>query len=263
MTDPREQFLAECQAEIARQGDDKRLQAASQEWLEASHRNKYSYHFTWLGRPIIQMPQDMLALQTIVHAVQPDLIIETGIAHGGGLIFYASLLELNAVCGGPPDARVLGIDVDIRPHNRRAIEDHPLFRRITMLEASSTAPETVAAVRRAAAAGQRVLVCLDSCHTHAHVLAELEAYAPLVTENSYCVVFDTVVESMPEAYVQHRPWGKGDNPLTAVTEFLAGHPEFVADRDLDNILILSFARGGYLKRLAVAGNGPTSQAGKP
>jgi cephalosporin hydroxylase len=216
--------------------------------MKASTIPKYSYNFSWLGRPIIQYPQDIIAMQELIWAVQPDLIIETGIAHGGSLIFSASLLELNAACGGPPDAEVLGVDIDIRAHNRAAIEAHPMFKRITMMEGSSIAPEIIAQVQ-AKAAGQRVLVCLDSHHTHAHVLAELEAYAPLTSVGSYCVVFDTLIEDMPAELFPDRPWGPGNNPKTAVWDYLKTHPEFEIDQSIQHKLLITVAPDGYLKRV--------------
>ncbi len=188
--------------------------------MNKANARKYSYHFEWMGRPIIQYPQDVFAMQELIWAVQPDLIIETGIAHGGSLIFMAAMLELNAACGGPKEASVLGIDIDIRAHNRAAIEAHPMARRISMIQGSSVAPEVVAQARAAAAGKARVLVSLDSNHTHSHVLAELKAYAPMTSVGSYCVVFDTVIEDMPAGMFPDRPWGPGDNPKTALREYL-------------------------------------------
>lgn len=244
-----EKFRQEGRAEIAAQGADPALQAASRDWMDRANRHKYSYHFEWLGRPVIQYPQDILAMQELIWQVQPDLIVETGIAHGGSLVFSASMLELNAACGGPPDAFVLGVDIDIRAHNRAAIEAHPLARRIRMIEGSSVAPEVVAQVRAQAHGRQRVLVSLDSNHTHAHVLAELEAYAPLVSVGSYCIVFDTVIDDMPADMFPDRPWGPGDNPKTALREYLGRHPEFEIDKALDHKLMVSVAPDGYLKRV--------------
>lgn len=188
-------------------------------------------------------------MQEIIWAVQPDLIIETGIAHGGSLIFSASMLELNAACGGPQDAEVLGVDIDIRPHNRAAIEAHPMSRRISMIQGSSISFDIVEQIRNRAAGKQRVLVCLDSNHSHDHVLAELEAYAPLTTVGSYCVVFDTVVEDTAECCPSDRPWGKGNNPKTAVWEYLKTHSEFEIDKNIDHKLLISVASDGYLKRV--------------
>jgi cephalosporin hydroxylase len=210
---------------------------------------KYSYNFDWLGRPIIQYPQDIVAMQQIIWSVKPDLILETGIAHGGSVIFSASMLELNAACGGPREAKVLAVDIDIRAHNRAAIEAHPLFRRIEMIQGSSIDPAIVKQVRQRASSFSRVLVCLDSNHTHKHVLEELEAYASLTSVGSYCVVFDTIIERMPAAIFSDRPWAPGDNPRTAVDSFLAVHPEFQVDRFIDSQLIISVSPGGYLKRV--------------
>lgn len=242
-------FSDEVAARIDTNGTDQELQAGARAFLLSSLKAQYSYNFSWLGRPVIQYPQDMMAMQEIIWRVQPDLIIETGIAHGGSLIFSASMLELNAACDGPASASVLGIDIDIRPHNRAAIEAHPMCRRISMIQGSSIAPEIVAQVYAAAAGKKRVLVCLDSNHTHAHVLAELEAYAPLVTVGSYCVVFDTVVEDIPKELSGDRPWGPGDNPKTAVRQYLAFHPEFETDHRMDHQLALTVAPDGYLKRV--------------
>jgi len=181
--------------------------------------------------------------------VKPDLIIETGIAHGGSLIFSAAMLELNSSCGGPPNAEVLGIDIEIRPHNRRAIEQHPLVKRISMIEGSSVAPEVIELVQRRAETADRVLVCLDSNHTHDHVLNELEVYAPLVTVDSYCVVFDTIVEQLPPEVFEDRSWGPGNSPMTAVREFLDRNEDFEVNNLLDAKLAISVVNNGYLKRI--------------
>ena len=243
-------FEREVAERIAANGADRPLQAAAHGFMTASIAAKYSYNFSWLGRPIIQYPQDIVAMQELIWSLQPELIVETGIAHGGSLIFSASMLELNAACGGPADARVVGVDIDIRAHNKMAIEAHPMFRRISMIEGSSVAPEVVDSVRAMTSGKKRVLVCLDSNHTHEHVLAELEAYAPMTTLGSYCVVFDTVVEDLPAGAGGERPWGPGNNPQTAVRSYLARHPEFVVDESTDHKLMISVAPGGYLKRIA-------------
>lgn len=228
----------------------------ARDFLRASVPAKYSYGFTWCGRPIIQYPADIVAIQQIIWQVQPDLIIETGIAHGGSLILSASMLELNALNGGPKHATVLGIDVDIRAANRAAIEAHPLSHRIKLAEMSSTSIAQASAaiydldVMRLTQYIPSVLVLLDSLHTHDHVLAELNLYAPLVSIGSYCVVFDTFIEDQPVDAYPDRPWGKGNNPHTAVRQFLATHPEFHPDTALDATLLISTARGGYLKRVA-------------
>lgn len=242
-------FDEEVTQRLAANGRDQALKTSAADFMQRSTGPKYSYNFSWLGRPIIQYPQDMVAMQEIIWTVQPDLVIETGIAHGGSLIFSAAMLELNAACGGPPDARVLGIDIDIRAHNRRAIEAHPMFRRISMIEGSSIAGDVIAQVRAAAAGMPRVLVCLDSNHTHDHVLAELEAFAPLTTLGSYCVVFDTVVDDLATDTYPDRPWGPGNNPKTALRQYLQTHPEFEIDERFDHKLLISVAPQGYLKRV--------------
>jgi len=242
-------FEQEVAARIDANGRDAALARGADAFMQASIASRYSYNFSWLGRPIIQYPQDIVAMQELIWTLQPDLIVETGIAHGGSLIFSASMLELNAACGGPSDAQVVGVDIDIRPHNRAAIEAHPMMRRITMIEGSSVAPQVVAAIRARTVAKKTVLVCLDSNHTHDHVLAELEAYAPMTTVGSYCVVFDTIVEDLPQALSSDRPWGPGDNPKTAARQFLAAHPEFEIDRRIDRQLLIGVAPEGYLKRV--------------
>lgn len=239
--------------------EDRALWTDTVEWIARASSHRYTYNFNWLGRPIIQFPQDIVAVQELVWKVRPDLIIETGIAHGGSLILSASLLALldmcDAIdCGESFDPRqsarrVVGVDIDIRAHNRIAIEAHPLASRIEMIEGSSIARDTIAAVRERARAFAKVMVLLDSNHTHDHVLAELEAYAPLVTPGSYCVVFDTIVEDMPKSMFPDRPWGPGNNPKTAVHTFLSGHPEFAIDADIPNKLLITVAPDGYLKRL--------------
>jgi cephalosporin hydroxylase len=229
-------------AKIAQMAADQSLQKLAHEVFLASCRYNYSYNFTWLGRPIIQYPQDLLALQEILWQVKPEVVIETGIAHGGSLIFHASMLEL---MGGP--GRVLGIDVDIRPHNRAALEQHPLFRRITLLQGSSVDPAMAARIREWVGGGRPVLVSLDSNHTHEHVLKELQLYGPLVTKGSYLVVFDTVIEDMPKEYFPNRPWGPGNNPKTAVREFLKTTDRFVVDKATEEKLLLTVAPHGFLK----------------
>jgi cephalosporin hydroxylase len=221
------------------------LRRLTRAWFDRVSTYEYSYHFTWLGLPIIQFPQDILAVQEIAWRVRPDVIIETGIARGGSLILSASLLEL---LGG--DGRVIGIDIDIRAPNRRAIESHPLARRITMIEGSSTDAAVVEHVRRLVSGASRVLVLLDSNHTHEHVLQELRLYSPLVTPGSYVIVFDTIIESMPVDAFPERPWGRGDNPATAVQAFLAENDRFVVDEDIDRKLLISVSPGGYLQCVA-------------
>ncbi len=253
-------FDIEVAARIAAAPGNKALQAASREFLLTTIDARYSYNFAWQGRPIIQYPQDMVAVQELIWQVKPDLIIETGIAHGGSLIFSASMLAQLDLCeaiesGEKIDPRVskrkvLGLDIDIRAHNRAAIEAHPMASRIQMIQGSSIAPDIVDQVHAVAGNYQRVLVCLDSNHTHAHVLAELEAYAPLTSVDSYCVVFDTVLEDLPQELCFDRPWGPGDNPKTAVWSYLEAHSEFVIDKSIHDKLLITVAPDGYLKRIA-------------
>lgn len=242
------EFAQELKQRLEENGQNEALTSSAAAFMLASTVPKYSYNFSWLGRPIIQYPQDIVAMQELIWNIQPELIIETGIAHGGSLIFSASLLEMNAICGGPQDAEVLGVDIDIRAHNRKAIEAHPMFKRISMIQGSSIANEVIEQVKAKAKGKQRVLVCLDSNHTHEHVLAELIAYAPLTTVGSYCVVFDTIIEDVPPGTYPDRPWGPGNNPKTAVWEYLKTHPEFEIDKQIDHKLLISVAMNGYLKR---------------
>lgn len=222
---------------------DNALQKLTHDWFELCSKYEYSYHFSWMGRPIIQFPQDMLALQEIIWKVQPDLIIETGIARGGSLIFYAAMMEMMGIA----DGQVIGIDIDIRPHNRSEIEKHSMFKRIIMLEGSSVDASIVQRVRELTQGKKRVMVVLDSLHTHAHTLAEMQAYSPLVTKDSYLVVLDTIIEDMPEEFSTDRPWGKGDNPKTAVWEFLKSNDRFEIDKDIENKLLITVAPDGYLR----------------
>jgi len=235
-------FQTECNERIENNIHDLKLQQSSKTFMENTIRTKYSYNFSWMGRPIIQYPQDIIAMQEIIWNVKPDLIIETGIAHGGSLIFYASMLEL---LGG--EGTVLGIDIDIREHNRREIEKHPMYKRISMIEGSSVDEHMIEKVRKYAQGKKRVLVCLDSLHTHNHVLQELEAYSSLVKRGSYCVVFDTIVEDLPDEYSADRLWGKGNNPKTAVWKFLEGNNRFVIDKEIENKLLITTCPDGYLK----------------
>jgi cephalosporin hydroxylase len=238
---------------------DRELARLTSEWINRSATSRYTYNFEWLGRPIIQYPQDIVCLQELIWTVKPSVIVETGIAHGGSLILSASMLALLDLCDAitdntPLDARasrrhVIGVDIEIRPHNRAAIEAHPLSRYITMIEGSSIDPTTIQQVHTAACGRGPTLVYLDSNHTHEHVLAELSAYAPLVTLNSYCVVFDTGIEDVGADMFPDRPWGPGNNPKTAVWEFLKSHPEFEIERDIPHKLQITVAPDGYLRRV--------------
>lgn len=256
---PIEQFQKDVSDSIVNQGNDHDLQALSRIWLRQISAHKYSHNFSWLGRPLIQVPQDIVAMQELIWSIKPDLIIETGIAHGGSLVLSASMLAMldmsDAIETGamldPKVSRrkVLGIDIDIRAHNRAAIEAHPMASRIQMIQGSSIAPDIIDKVRAIAANYSRVLVFLDSNHTHDHVLAELQAYAPLTSKDSYCVVFDTLVDDMPKEMFPDRPWGPGDNPKTAVWEYLKTHSEFEINKSIDHKLLISVAPDGYLKRV--------------
>jgi len=252
-------FKRECESHIKEQSRDEKLDKHKVDFVNQSFLHKYPYNFEFLGRPIIQYPQDMVAMQELIWQVKPDLIIETGIAHGGSLIMSASMLSLLDYCDAieqgdildpmVPRRHVLGLDIDIRAHNQSAIEEHPMANRISMIEGSSIDPNIIAQVKHIARDYECVFVCLDSNHTHSHVLAELEAYAPLVSKGSYCVVFDTIVEDMPAETFPDRPWGPGDNPKTAVWEYLKTHPEFTIDKQMDQKLLISVSPDGYLKRL--------------
>jgi len=253
-------FSTQSADRILRTADNKNLNLAAQRFVAESILPQYSYNFEWLGRPIIQYPQDIVAVEEIIWRVRPDLIIETGIAHGGSLIFSASMLALLDVCDAieqkktidpsKSSRKVLAVDIDIRTHNRAAIEAHPMASRIHMIQGSSIAPDIVDQVKKIASDYRTVLVCLDSNHTHEHVLAELKAYGPLVTKGSYCVVFDTIVEDLPPELFPDRPWGPGDNPKTAVLEFLKSHPEFQIHKSIDHKLLISVAPDGFLRRVS-------------
>lgn len=255
-----ESFEDEVRRNIEGLSYDVDIQALSRLWIREISRHKYAYNFAWAGRPAIQFPNDAWALQEIIWSVRPDLIIETGIAHGGSLIFSASMLALldmaDAIQAGNTfdpslsSRKVVGIDVDIRAHNRLAIEAHPMASRIQMIEGSSVSPDVVSQVNEISKGFSSVLVCLDSNHTHEHVLAELMAYAPLTSMGSYCVVFDTLIEDMPSDLFPNRPWGPGDNPKTAVWEFLRSHPEFEIDRSIQYKLLITAAPDGFLRRLS-------------
>jgi cephalosporin hydroxylase len=235
-------FEKQKDATVQKMGFDRKLQLLTKAWFTRASKFDYSYHFNWLGRPIIQFPQDIMAMQEIIWDAGPDLIIETGIARGGSVIFYASMLEL---LGG--DRQVIGIDIDIREHNRIAIENHAMYKRITMLEGSSVDPKIVSQVYQLASGRNRVLVLLDSNHTHDHVLKELELYSPLVKKGSYIVVFDTIIEIMPKDFFGNRPFNKGNNPMTAVKEFFKRNDRFVIDKNISDKLLVTVAPGGYLK----------------
>ena len=258
--DPVEQFNAERRQAIAANAENEDLQRTAHDWVCRSFEARYVYNFDWLGRPLIQFPQDIQAIQEIVWNTRPDLIIETGIAHGGSLVLSASMLALLDMTDAITDGRqidpkvssrkVLGIDIDIRSHNRVAIRAHPMASRIEMIQGSSIAPDIIEKVHGFAKGYERIMVCLDSNHTHEHVLAELMAYASLTSKGCYCVVFDTIIEDVPKEVFPDRPWGPGNNPKTAVWEFLKTHPEFEIDVTIHDKLQITAARDGYLRRTA-------------
>ncbi len=253
-------FKKECKKNIKKNANDLKWVSESNKWLFKAFINKHMYNFESLGRPIIQLPNDIIAIQELIWEIRPDLIVETGIAHGGSLIMSASMLALLDICDAiklgkifdPKNSnrKVLGIDIDIRKHNREAIENHPLSSRIQLLQGSSIDIRVIEEVKKIRKKYDRVLVCLDSNHTHEHVLAELNAYAPLTSIDSYCIVFDTFIENMPKKTFLDRDWGVGNNPKTAIIEYLKNHPEFKIDKDIDNKLMISSAPDGYLKRIS-------------
>lgn len=242
-------FQQEKEDNIRAMTQDKNTKRIGRLFMDHVTDYKYGYYFTWMGRPIIQHPQDMVALQEIIIEIQPDLVLETGIAHGGSLIFSASMLELLDIAA-PLDGikrEVVGIDIEIRTHNRAAIETHPMYRKITMLEGSSTDPDIVRAVKNIAENHKTVMVLLDSCHTADHVLREMELYGPLVSVGSYLVVYDTLVEFEDKPHTD-RPWGKGNSPYTAVQEFLRIHDEFTVDESIEQKIVITSCPGGWLKK---------------
>jgi cephalosporin hydroxylase len=253
------EFLKECEDRIASFPQNQTLSRLSHEWMIESISVKYPYNFNSLGRPIIQYPEDMIAVQELIFSVRPDLIIETGIAHGGSVIQSASQLALldlvdaieskEIINPSSSQRKVLAIDIDIRSHNRQKIEDHPMSSRIQMIEGSSTDPEIIQKVKDIAKDYKKIMVMLDSNHVHQHVLEELRLYTPFVTKESYCIVFDTFVENTPGSTFPDRPWKKGNNPMTAVFEFLEDDKCFAIDKSICNKLIITGNPNGYLKRV--------------
>ena len=256
--DPVSIFTKECKEEINKQSQDQLFLELSQNWMNQSWKHKYTYHFNWLGRPIIQMPQDILALQEIIWNIKPDLIIETGIAHGGSLCLTASLLallELEEIKNNSINKdqirkrKVIGIDIDIRKHNRELIEKHFLSDKIEMIESSSVKQDTFNKVKSLSKDYRNILVMLDSNHTESHVLEELNLYSSLISKNSYCIVFDTIVEKMDSEFSKNRPWNKKNSPQSAITKFLKRNNKFIVDKTIDKKIILSMAPGGFLKKI--------------
>ena len=256
--DPIALFENECAKESYKQARDKSFIELSDIWLNKSWRHKYTYHFKWMDRPIIQMPQDILALQELIWKIKPDLIIETGIAHGGSICLSASLLALlemeenynNSHLNTLKNKRkVIGIDIDIRRHNKEKINNHFLSDKIVMIEASSVELKTFEKVKKISKDYSNILVILDSNHTNEHVLKELNLYGSLVSHNSYCIVFDTIIEKMDDAFCQNRPWGKKNSPQSAIEKFLKTNSTFEVDHSINDKLILSMAPGGFLKKI--------------
>jgi cephalosporin hydroxylase len=253
-------FRDEVVARIAQNAENLALKTHANSFALEAIKAQYGYNFEWLGRPIIQYPEDIVAMQELIWAIKPDLIVETGIAHGGSIIFSASMLALLDMCDAMERSelldpkvqrrKVVGIDIEIRAHNRAAVEAHPMASRIQMIEGSSIAPEIIEQVRKIASDYSRILICLDSNHTYDHVLAELEAYAPLTSKGSYCVVFDTIIEDMPEEMFPDRPWRPGNSPKTAVREYLKTHLEFEIDKSIQNKLLITVAPDGFLRRVS-------------
>lgn len=239
-----EEFKNERKKEIKLQAQNMKLKESAHSFLQESVLTKYSYNFSWMGRPIIQYPQDMIAMQEIIYEIKPDLIIETGVAHGGSLIYYASLLELIG------NGEVLGIDIDIREHNKLEILKHPMSKRIKMIQGSSVATEVVDQVKKEVQGKKVVMVLLDSNHTHEHVYQELLLYSDFVTLGSYLVVFDTLIEDMPKNFYPDRSWDKGNNPKTAIFKFLEGNKGYEIDSEIDNKLLISVANSGYLRKIS-------------
>ena len=256
--DPINLFENECAEECYKQARDKSFIKLSDSWLNKSWRYKYTYHFKWMDRPIIQMPQDILALQEIIWKVKPDLIIETGIAHGGSICLSASLLallEMEDSYNKPElnnkknNRKVIGIDIDIRKHNKEKLNNHFLSEKMVMIEASSVDLKTFAKVKKISEDYSNILVILDSNHTGEHVLKELNLYGSLVSQNSYCIVFDTIIEKMDDAFSKDRPWSKKNSPKSAIEKFLKTNETFEIDHSVDDRLVLSMAPGGFLKKI--------------
>ena len=229
---------------IGAMGKDKELKKKSMDWMIYSEKYKYTYNFEWMGRPIIKYPNDMVIQQEIIWKLKPDLIIETGIAHGGSLIFTASMMKMMDIKG-----EVVGVDIDIREHNKKLIEDHPLYNMITMYEGDSTSEEIVEKVEKHIKGKKTIMVFLDSFHTEEHVLKELNIYSKFVTTGSYCVVLDTFIEFFPQGYFSERPWDVGNNPYTATKKFLSENNKFNIDTELTNKVMITETIDGYLKRI--------------
>lgn len=219
----------------------KELEEIGLKWVKVLTENRLHYEIDWLGVPVIQTPEDLILMQELIFKVQPDFVIETGIAHGGGLIYYASLMELLS------KGKVIGIDIEIREHNRKVIEAHPLFKRIEMIEGDSTSEETIQKIRKKIPGNSKVIVCLDSDHTKSHVLKELELYKSFIIPGGYFVVFDTIISKLAKQVTAERQY-INNSPKEAVDEFLKKYNNFEIDKDF-NKLFVSCSPDGYLRRI--------------
>ena len=241
-------FKKQSKAEVNKQSKDKKFINISKKWLLESHRLKYTYHFNWFGIPIIQYPSDIVGIQEIIYKIKPDLIIETGIAHGGSVIFHSTILDMLSQ-NDKKKRKVVGIDIDIRKHNLKRIKKHYFNKNLILIEGSSIDQKVKKRVYKIAKNKKTIMVILDSNHSSKHVYEELSFYSKFVTKNSYCIVFDTIVEDLPNKFVKNRPWNKGNNPLTAVKLFLKENKSFKTDNEIDNKLMISSAKNGFLKRI--------------
>ena len=246
-------FKDKCSAEIINQGNNMLQSTLTQKWFEMANSSNYSYHFESFGRPIIQYPQDIVCVQELIYECKPDLIIETGIAHGGSIINSAAMLTLLDIFEGKDPRtshrKVVAIDVDIRKHNREALASHPLNFKYELIEGSSIDSEIIKEVEQHALGNEKVMVMLDSMHTEDHVLSELNAYSKYVNVGSYIIVFDTIIERLPENTHPNRPWNVGNNPQTAIDKWLPENQNFESNIEIDNKLLISVAPNGYIKRV--------------
>lgn len=238
------EYYRQVKINIKKQGQNESLKKLSVKWRSEASKSKYVYNYEWMGMPVIALPQDIMAMQEIIYKINPDLIIETGVARGGSSVFYASMMKLLGGTG-----KVISIDIDIRPHNYVKIANHPLSSYIQLIEGSSVDPKVYTKVLGLSKSKKRIMVFLDSNHTHKHVLQELKYYAPMVTKGSYCVVMDTSIEDEPESNFPNRPWGKGNNPRTAVWEYLKINKHFTIDYEIQNKLLITSAPDGFLKKI--------------
>lgn len=243
--DPVAEFFEERRVDIEKMGQDEELRALSLEWMVKADKYKYTYNYTWMGRPIIKFPSDIVAQQEIMWRTRPDLIIETGIAHGGSIAFSASMQQMMGI----ENAEVVAVDIDIREHNRKEIESHPMFPHITMYEGDSTSNELVEKVRKHTDEKKSVMVILDSNHTEDHVYRELVRYADFVTPGNYLLLPDTFIEFFPKGYYDNRPWDVGDNPHSAMKRFVAERDDYRIDKAMTNKLMICEGIEGYLQRI--------------